>query len=526
MSNLLKQGQGQSGNLAAQLYASQKGKLFKSQDLVNEVNAMLSERNCLNIVVESPTEMEMISIDSLLVNEGGLDMGDMYTKANDSMGYRMQGDGNNYRPEIAEDRNKFLGSRESVVEELKNSIQFLKCPRSYKEIGVYLADCVDENGLIPEPEKVYNAYILLVKKERGELLFAEDVQSVHEFMKSNLNPPGIMARDQFESLEQKILRDKSWSVERDIALQLLTKHKSEITDSFKKNRKNQFEIDKEAFSQISIFKTLSGKDIASMVYGYISEHNKESFEGLSQAVQAKTKRDVDFIVTMVDNEYHVTKTGVPKVYANKQYMDEWLAFAQKGEAEKVHKMVKNEYNTLDYINKMLSSVKDVSEQVVKAILDTQKQAITSGDMNQLNVLRNIDLAEKFDVDQTVISNIINNKVVRMPNGEDLTLKHLMDRGVEYSGMGETLKVSKTQLRAFIKDKIQSEDISKPITDLEFRDSFKEAGYVISEPMVKRLREDIEIPGAAERMEFYKSHPKEELFEKETQETRSIGISMS
>ena len=332
-----------------------------------------------------------------------------------------------------------------------------------------------------------------------------------------------MAKDQFEALEQKITRDHSWSVERDIALQLLTKHKLEIKECFKKDRFNRIVIDQEAFSHINIFKNLSGKDIPSLVYQYMTNLNKDSFEGLSQGVQAKTKRDVDFVVTMEKGEYHVVKTGVPKVYANKDYMNEWLTLSKLN--DNIGKMVKNEYSTLDYVNKMLSTVKDVSEQVVKAILDTQKEAIVSGDMNQLKVLRNIDLAKKFDVDQTVISNIINNKVVRMPNGEDFTLKHLMDRGIEYQGLGETVKVSKTELREFILDKIIAEEISKPVTDQEFRTMFQDAGYVISQSMVKSLREDINLPDADGRKEFYKHNPKEALFENEStnEKAQSIGI---
>lgn len=530
------QGQQQNTNFAQRQFAQQRGELCKTHNLAAEVKKILTNKQCFNIEVEDPRALETESIDNYLQTGDEIFMGEIYSSSNESLGYKMQGDGLSARPDIPEDRNKLFSSKESAIDEVKMAMELLKCPSSYKKIGSFLIDSMDENGFISDPDSVYTAYLHNNAKAYGmtyhqyttEILNKSDIETAHEYFKDNLKPAGILAKDHIDALRAKLIQTVDNSPVRDIALQLLTVHKEELKACLTKGPRNEYAIDKDQLGKIALLRRFAtaGESLADMVYETLNDANKYFYEGNVSQAQTKSKKDVDFEVTLVNGNYKVEKLGIPKVFVNKEMMQEWERIAVQDKS--TLSLVKNEYNSLEYVNNLLNSTKDVSEKIVTAILNEQKDAIETGDMNKLKVLRNIDLAEKFDVDQSVVSNIINDKVVRMPSGEEFTLKQFMERGVRGYEEGIETLVPKGQIRDIIFEKIYQENIQEPLTDKNLHEFFKEHGYKISQEMVSKLREETKIPDEKIRMKVYASNPddpKSALFgENETEKERVRSIS--
>ena len=525
------QGQNQSTNFAQRQFAQQRGELCKSHNLAAEIRKILQEKQCFNVDVDDPRKLELESLDNYLNSDEQIFMGEIYSSSNESMGYKMAGDGLTARADVPEDRNKYFVEREDAINDIKTAIELLKCPPSYKAVGRYLADSVDEQGFISDPTSVYKAYMNEVAKKEGvsfnsvseSLLNTDDLKEVHQFFKDNLRPAGLLAQDYLDAVRAKILQNEDWSVERDIALNLLTKNKQELETCFRKDVRNGYEFDKAVLAELPALKKYISADgkLHEAVYDVIKEASKEFFEGNSVSAPSKSKKDVDFEVSVVDGKYHVEKLGMPKVFINKEHMREWERMSKVD--KEISKLIKNEHNSLDYVESLLKSTKDVSEKIVTAILTEQKEYLETNDKNKINVLRNIDLAEKFDVDQSVVSNIINNKIVRMPNGEEFTLKEMMDRGVKAVSQGEEVLVSKGQIREIISDKISAEAIEEPITDKGLHNMFKQHGYNISVDMITRLREEAGLPDDKMRARVYQENPgheKEALYNQLTSEVKT------
>ena len=131
---------------------------------------------------------------------------------------------------------------------------------------------------------------------------------------------------------------------------------------------------------------------------------------------------------------------------------------------------------------------------MKAIIDIQQEYFLTGDETKLKPMILKDVADKVGLDISTISRVANSKYVQTPYGTFL-LKYFFSEGIT-NDEGE--EVSTREIKKILKDCIESEDKTKPMTDEELMIILKDKGYPIARRTVAKYREQLGIPVARMR----------------------------
>ena len=100
-----------------------------------------------------------------------------------------------------------------------------------------------------------------------------------------------------------------------------------------------------------------------------------------------------------------------------------------------------------------------------------------------------DVAEKVGLDISTISRVAKSKYVQTPYGTFL-LKFFFSEGIT-NDEGE--EVSTREIKKILKDSVENEDKSNPMTDEQLMLVLKEKGYPIARRTVAKYREQLGIP---------------------------------
>ena len=134
---------------------------------------------------------------------------------------------------------------------------------------------------------------------------------------------------------------------------------------------------------------------------------------------------------------------------------------------------------------------------MKAILDFQREFFVTGDEAKLRPMILKDIAEMIDMDISTISRVANSKHVSNPYGTYL-LKYFFSESLT-TDTGE--EVSTREVKSILKEAVQKENKSKPLTDEKLASLLKEKGYLIARRTVAKYREQLQIPVARLRKQL-------------------------
>jgi len=108
-----------------------------------------------------------------------------------------------------------------------------------------------------------------------------------------------------------------------------------------------------------------------------------------------------------------------------------------------------------------------------------------------------DVAEDINMDISTISRVVNGKYVQSPMGIH-ELKYFFSEGLSTES-GE--EVSNKQIKERIKEIIEEENKSQPLSDDSIADMLKEEGVHIARRTVAKYREQLRLPVARLRKEL-------------------------
>ena len=134
---------------------------------------------------------------------------------------------------------------------------------------------------------------------------------------------------------------------------------------------------------------------------------------------------------------------------------------------------------------------------MKAILDFQRDFFVTGDEAKLRPMILKDIAEMIDMDISTISRVANSKHVSTPYGTFI-LKYFFSESLT-TDTGE--EVSTREVKSILKEAVQKENKSKPLTDEKLASLLKEKGYLIARRTVAKYREQLQIPVARLRKQL-------------------------
>jgi len=211
----------------------------------------------------------------------------------------------------------------------------------------------------------------------------------------------------------------------------------------------------------------------------------------------------DFILDIQNNKIEITlnSRNAPELKVNKsfaQMLEEYASSKNSGRSNK---------DAVVFIKQKIDSAKWFIDAIVQrqntllftmnAIAEFQKEFFLTGDETNLKPMILKDIAEITELDISTISRVANSKYVSTPYG-NYSLKYFFSEGMQTES-GE--EVSTREIKQILKDCINAENKSKPLTDDKLAEILKSKGYHIARRTVAKYREQLDIPVARLRKEL-------------------------
>jgi RNA polymerase sigma-54 factor len=200
----------------------------------------------------------------------------------------------------------------------------------------------------------------------------------------------------------------------------------------------------------------------------------------------------DFIITKVGNQLQVELTNdyIPSIRISKRYLK---MLRTKGTAKKTKEFLKNRFDSAKWFMNSIISRRETMLKVMNAIVYRQNEFFMKNGEN-LKPMYEKDIASDINMDISTISRTVRNKYVQTDFGI-YELKYFFSNPIQTdSGEDVSSKIVKEKIREFI----ENEDKSKPLSDDKITVLMNETGFPIARRTVAKYREALKIPKATLR----------------------------
>ena len=388
---------------------------------------------------------------------------------------------NNYSKDQEEKQTPFtLG--DSFTERLLSQIRLRIKNERDKKIAEQLIGNLDESGYLRR--ELFNIVDDLAFSQN--LVVSEDeIKNVLTEVQS-LEPSGVGARDLKECLLIQ-LRKKPKTIATKTAEVIL----EQCFDAFIKKH----------YSKISKKLDIDSEAIKAAIEEIVKLNPKP---GNSLIDSSKTIQHIvpDFIVSDSDGELTIelNQRNVPPLKISKDYVEMIKGFeaGKKSQREKdAILFIKQKVDSAKWFIDAIRQRQNTLLVTMEAILNFQKQFFLTGDETQLKPMILKDIAEIVEMDISTISRVANSKHVATPYGTFL-LKFFFSESLS-TDSGE--EVSTREVKSILREAVEKENKSKPLTDEKLAKLLKQKGYLIARRTVAKYREQMHIPVARLRKQL-------------------------
>lgn len=448
-------------------------------EVENRINHELEENPALEEDPESISETESVSLTENDENND-ISLGD-YRTEDDIPDYKLN---QFYAKEGMREEIPF-SDEETFQEYLINQLRLKDLDSEEFKTCEYLIGNLDSDGYIRrKPYEISNDLAFQYNIELSEKEIRRLIGIIQE-----LDPPGVGAVDLQECLLIQLQR-KDFSAPRQVAIDILNNY----FDAFSKKQYEKIlkslsiseEQLKEAIEEIML---LNPKPGASW---------ERTFESkMSQIIP-------DFYVETINGEiiFSMPDRQIPDLRINKEY-NKMLADFSSGKTAKS----KQEKDALLYVkqkidsaNLFINAIKQRNitlEKTMLAIIGFQKDFFLTGDESSLKPMILKDIAELCGYDISTVSRVSNSKYVQT-NWGVFPLKYFFsERFLNVEGE----EISTREIKSILRQCVDEEDKSKPLTDDALEKELKKRGYDIARRTVAKYREQMDIPVARLRKQI-------------------------
>lgn len=398
----------------------------------------------------------------------------------DYAGYKMQGDG---RSPDEEDKEAPISVGKTLHELLKSQLGYLKLDDKQHKIGLQLVGSVESDGYIRRDlgaivnDLAFSQGVETNEEELEEILF-----KIQEF-----DPPGIAARSLQECLHLQLTR-----LEQDKAVVLALQIIDRCFDEFSKKH----------YDKITKRLNIDDEELFKEAIETIIKLNPKP-GGAGEDIVRTQFVIPDFILRNNNDklELSLNSKNAPELKVSRSYADMLKAYDKSDKSDKKLK------ETVTFIKQKLDSAKwfiDAIKQrqntllnTMNAIIEYQQEYFQEGDESKLRPMILKDIAEKIDMDISTVSRVANSKAVQTEFGV-FPLKYFFSEGIA-TDSGED--VSSREVKNKLKEAVDNEDKSKPLSDDKLEKILRGMGYNIARRTVAKYREQLNIPVARLRKEL-------------------------
>jgi RNA polymerase sigma-54 factor len=405
-----------------------------------------------------------IRVDSAAINDTPLDAVDSADWGADQVGSGIKDSGDDER-----ETSQLGGNEIDLRAHLMQQLAGTRCSQRDQALVTVLIDNLNGDGYL---ETTFDELMAWLPAELEIEL--EELQTALHLLQS-FEPVGVGARDHIECLLLQIDQLPQYEWPADVvhyARQIVQRHLQLLANrDFTRLRQALTCTDEELRETQTLIRTLNPKP------------------GSAFGEPNHTYVTPDVIVKRVRNDWRVTLNPdvMPKIRVNESFArmmsaNRAASRGLTGQLQEARWLVKNVEQRFDTILR-----------VSQAIVDRQKAYFTHGELAMRPlVLR--EIAELLGLHESTISRVTTQKYMLTPFGT-LELKYFFGShvGTETGGAA-----SSTAIRALIKQLIQAEAPTKPLSDSRIAEMLGEQGFVVARRTVAKYREALDIPAVAQR----------------------------
>ncbi len=183
-------------------------------------------------------------------------------------------------------------------------------------------------------------------------------------------------------------------------------------------------------------------------------------------------------------EIVINDTGIPKLFLTNRYK---ALISNKDLPPETKKFLEDKLQKALGIIKGIEQRRDNLYKIVQTLVDYQSDFLRKGKQH-LKPLIMREVAKKVGLHESTVSRIVSNKFAQTPIGM-IPLKSFFSGRVS-SNNGE---ISKENVKFLIKEMIENEDKTKPLSDDAISKMLKEKGIKVARRTVAKYREELNIP---------------------------------
>ena len=385
-----------------------------------------------------------------------------------------------------EDREMPIPMGTSLHETLMTQLGFLGLNDHQFVIGKQLIGSIESDGYIRRDlESIVNDMAFSQGMETTLQEVVEILKKIQSF-----DPAGIAARNLRECLLLQLDRmDNGQDVDVIVSKRILSECYDEFIKKHYAKIQKKLDLDDEEYIKdaIDLIVKLNPKPGGEITSGMVKNHYVIP----------------DFILTNISGklELSLNSKNAPELRISRSYTDMFKAYDSSDKKDKKLKeavtFVKQKLDAAKWFIDAIKQRQHTLMRTMKAIIDFQYDYFLEGDETKLKPMILKDIAQMISMDISTVSRVASIKSVQTDFGI-YPLKYFFSEGI-LTDSGE--EVSSREVKQIIKDLIESEDKSRPLSDDKLEDLLNQKGYNIARRTVAKYREQLNIPVARLRKEM-------------------------
>lgn len=209
--------------------------------------------------------------------------------------------------------------------------------------------------------------------------------------------------------------------------------------------------------------------------------------------------------TVIPDVVAVKREGRWTVFVNDNWMPELqisTAYAemagQKNQSKETRKFIGQKLESANWFIQAIQQRRKTLIRVTETIINRQPEFF-SGQVTHQRPMKLQDVAEEIEMDISTVSRATRGKYVDTPFGV-FELKSFFSEGIELESGDE---VSTTRIKQALKNLVDQEDKTRPLTDELLMNLLKKAGFPVARRTVAKYRDLLKIPTARLRRQIVK-----------------------
>jgi len=373
----------------------------------------------------------------------------------------------------------------SLHDYIQEQLDLQDLNQTQKAVADFIAGSMDDDGYLRRSAESLSDDLAIQLELEVSPLYIKSIIVVIQ----SLDPPGVGASDLQECLLLQLRRKtQTPMVKRTIEL---------LENFFDEFTKKHYDIIEKRLN-------CTTEELKGMIQEIIKLNPKPGSVFGSSLEQSMEEVTPDFLLENHDGYLQLTLNNsmTPELHISPGYVEMVKDFNgnaknQTRDARDAIQFAKQKVDSARWFVDAVRQRQETLMRTMQAIIDYQYKYFLDGDESNLKPMILKIIADKTGYDISTISRVSSSKYIQTEFGI-FPLKYFFTEAMQMES-GE--EVSVLEIKNILRQSVDSEDKSKPLTDEQLSDILVAKGYVIARRTIAKYRDQLEIPVARLRREL-------------------------